>query len=261
MTAIQMPKHAARHRIRATSGAQRIPTTIAHDIGTEILSGKLQPGDVLNGEIETSDRLRVSRAAYREAVRILAAKGLVTALRKVGTRVTPQEEWHLLDPDVLAWIFESEPAESMLVNLFELRRIVEPEAAALAAARHSAKDLRAMEMALNSMSTHGLESKSGQLADQSFHSALLRASGNVFVASLTAGVGAAVTWTTLYKRTHSHHLRDSVPDHQRVYEAIARRDVQGARRAMTGLVDLALHDTTKVVRKKRGRKKQRRRKS
>ena len=165
--------------------------------------------------------------------------------------MTPREVWHLLDPDVLRWIFEFEPDEELLDNLFELRRIVEPEAAALAASRHSSEDLRAMANALEKMSKHGLESRLGQSADQAFHAALLRASGNVFIASLTAGVGAAVTWTTIYKRAHSRRLRDSVPDHQKVYEAVARRDPQAARRAMAGLVDLALRDTTEAVHRAR----------
>lgn len=224
--------------------AARIPVTIAREIGIQIVSGGLKPGDILDGEIETSGRLHVSRAAYREAVRILAAKGLVKALRKVGTRVTPREEWHLLDPDVLGWIFSFEPDDVTLASLFELRRIVEPEAAALAASRRGDEDLRAMASALQGMARHGLESKPGRLADQAFHAALLRASGNAFVASLTAGVGAAVTWTTFYKGTRSRPLRDSVPDHQRVYDAIVRRDERGARLAMAELVDLALRDTT-----------------
>lgn len=247
--------NATKRRARSKSGALRIPGLIAHEIGVQILSGEIRSGDTLNGEIETSDKLQVSRAAYREAVRILAAKGLVTALRKIGTRVTPQEEWHLLDPDVLGWLFESDPAEELLSNLFELRRIVEPEAAALAAQRHSERDLQEMAGALDKMSQYGLESRTGQLADQAFHAALLRASRNVFIASLTAGVGAAVRWTTIYKRIHSSHLRDSVPDHRRVYDAISRRDVISARRAMVGLVDLALQDTKKVARRARSERK------
>src|SRR3546814_16210567 len=67
----------------------RIHGTIARDIGIRIVSGRFQPGEVLNGEVEASDRLRVSRTAYREAVRILAAKGLVQSRPKTGTRVRP----------------------------------------------------------------------------------------------------------------------------------------------------------------------------
>lgn len=226
----------------------RIPGRIARDLGVQIVTGRFKPGDVLIGEIETSDRLQVSRTAYREAARILAAKGLVKALPKVGTRVSPQVQWHLLDPDVLGWIFEFDPDEKMLANLFELRRIVEPEAAALAAARRTDKDLRAMGDALKGMSRYTLASKAGRAADQEFHAALLRSTGNAFVESLTASVGAAVTWTTIYKGHHIPHLRDSVPDHQRVYNAVDAQDAAAARSAMANLIDLALRDTTNARR-------------
>jgi DNA-binding FadR family transcriptional regulator len=244
-------------RLKATTGGAdararrkslRIPGTIARDIGMQIVSGRYQPGDILNGEIETSGRLQVSRTAYREAVRILAAKGLVTAIRKVGTRVSPREQWHLLDPDVLGWIFEFEPDTQMLANLFELRRMVEPEAAALAAVRRSQADLDAMAQALKDMARHSLASEAGRRADQAFHAALLRATCNAFVESLTTGVGAAVTWTTVYKGLHAQQLRDSVPDHQRVFDAVEAKDSQAARLAMANLVELALLDTNNARR-------------
>jgi DNA-binding FadR family transcriptional regulator len=233
----------------------RIPGAIARDLGVQIVSGRFKPGDILNGEIETSGRLHVSRTAYREAVRILAAKGLVKALPKVGTRVSPQGQWHLLDPDVLGWIFEFDPDETMLTSLFELRRIVEPEAAALAALRRTDADLNAMAAALKGMARYTLASEAGRDADQGFHAALLRSTGNAFVESLTAGVGAAVTWTTFYKGLHSPHLRDSLPDHQRVYDAVASQDVPAARAAMLNLVDLALRDTTNARRASKSSKK------
>jgi DNA-binding FadR family transcriptional regulator len=109
----------------------------------------------------------------------------------------------------------------MLTDLFELRRIVEPEAAALAALRRTDTDLTAMAVALKGMARYTLASEAGRTAGQEFHAALLRSTGNAFVKSLTAGVGAAVTWTNFYKGLHNPHLRDSLPDHQRFYDAVA----------------------------------------
>jgi DNA-binding FadR family transcriptional regulator len=146
----------------------RIPGAIARDLGVQIVSGRFKPGDILNGEIETSGRLHVSRTAYREAVRILAAKGLVKGLPKVGARVSPQGQWHLLDPDVLGWIFEFDPDETMLTNLFELSRIVEPEAAALAALRRTDTDLAAMAAALKGMARYTLASEAAVTRTRSF---------------------------------------------------------------------------------------------
>src|SRR4051812_22408470 len=82
----------------------RLHGTIARDLGVRIVSGRSRPGDLLDNEIQASERLKVSRTAYREAIRILNAKGLVHSRPKVGTRVSEPESWHLLDPDVLAWI-------------------------------------------------------------------------------------------------------------------------------------------------------------
>ena len=213
-----------------------------------IVSGRYRPGDILNGEVDASDRLRVSRGAYREAVRILAAKGLVESRPKVGTRISQPERWHLLDPDVLSWIFEFEPDDRLLNGLFELRRIVEPEAAALAAVRRTNAHLDAMARALEGMSEHSLATEAGRLADQDFHAALLRASGNAFIVSLTSGVGAAVSWTTIFKQRHNPLSRDPLPDHVRVYEAVKARDAKAAHKAMATLVDLALMDTTNARR-------------
>src|SRR5262245_901565 len=115
----------------------RLHGSIAREIGTLIVSGHFAPGQLLDGEVEASQRRKVSRTAYREAMRILAAKGLVHCRPRVGTRVSALEQWHLLDPDVLSWVFSGEPAPRVLDGLFELRSIVEPAAAALAAARRN----------------------------------------------------------------------------------------------------------------------------
>jgi DNA-binding FadR family transcriptional regulator len=229
----------------------RLHGTIARDLGVLIVSGKYQAGEILEGEIEASDRLQVSRGAYREAVRILAAKGLVESRPKVGTRVSPPDRWHLLDPDVLAWIFQSEPEEAMISSLFELRRIVEPHAAALAARRRTEQDLFAMDAALEGMATHTLASEAGQIADQDFHAVLLRAGANPFLISLTSGIGAAVSWTTVFKGRLQPVMRDPVPDHRVVYEAIKAADSVAAHHAMEALLDTALLDTLNARRQAR----------
>src|SRR5512146_1676838 len=180
--------------------ALRLHGTIARDIGVRIVSGRIAPGRVLNGEIQASERLKVSRTAYREAVRILAAKGLIESRPKLGTRVSQPRRWHLLDPDVISWMFTGTPDERLLRALFELRTIVEPAAAALAAEKRSPEQLQALRRALDEMATSTLAAEEGREADRDFHSILLEASGNPFLASLESGVAAAVSWTTVFKQ-------------------------------------------------------------
>lgn len=231
--------------VRARRKSLRLHGTIARDLGILIVSGRYRPGEVLSNEVAASDRLHVSRTAYREALRILAAKGLVESRPRAGTRVSDREKWHLLDPDVLSWIFEFEPDDALLASLFELRKIIEPEAAALAAQRRTEAHLAQMAEALAGMATHTLAVEQGRLADQNFHAALLNASANPFLTTLTTSVGAAIAWTTIFKQRNSPLRRDPVPDHKRVYDAIAAGDARAAHQAMAELVDMAFLDTTR----------------
>lgn len=229
----------------------RIPGKIAAEIGARIVSGRLLPGTVLDGEIEASAERNVSRSAYREAVRILVAKGLVQSRPKIGTRITDAAEWHLLDPDVLSWIFAEEPPQDLLVSLFELRKMVEPEAAALAAERRSARQLDGMRAMLQIMARETLHTDRGRQADHDFHAMLLLASNNPFLSSLSTSVTAAITWSTVFKDRTKRLRRDAVADHERVCDAIAARDAKGARETMIRLIDLAFADA--IQRTKAGR--------
>ena len=223
--------------------ALRLHGTIAREIGELIVAGRYRPGHVLDGEVEASEQRKVSRTAYREAMRILSAKGLVHSRPRVGTRVSPLEEWHLLDPDVLSWAFYGEPEPEVLHGLFELRTIVEPAAAALAATRRNQKHLDTMRRALEAMTLHTLNVEAGRIADKEFHAALLSATVNPFIVSLTNGVTAAVNALTEFKQRIAPLKRDPVPDHWRVYDAIDTKDAEGARAAMTELIRLAIMDT------------------
>jgi DNA-binding FadR family transcriptional regulator len=223
----------------------RIPNKIAADIGVKIVEGRLEPDTILDGEIEASGARRVSRSAYREAIRILTAKGLVHSRPKIGTRVTGPDQWHLLDPDVLAWMFAKEPSRQLLASLFELRKLVEPQAAALAAERRSLEQLNRMGAALEIMARETLHNDMGRAADKTFHAVLFAASDNPFLMSLSSSVTAAVAWSTDFKERTRRLQRDPIPDHIQVYEAIAARNPDAARAAMMELIDLAFADATR----------------
>lgn len=224
----------------------RIPATIAAEIGVKIVSGHFAPGTILDGEIEASAERNVSRSAYREAVRILVAKGLVQSRPKIGTRITDIAKWHLLDPDVLSWIFVNEPPRALLISLYELRKLVEPEAAALAAERHSSGQLKDMHEKLQIMRRETLRTERGLQADRDFHDTLLQASHNPFLSSLSTSVTAAIAWSTEFKNRTKKVTRDAVPDHAQVYDAISARDPGAARKAMVELIDLAFLDATQI---------------
>jgi DNA-binding FadR family transcriptional regulator len=197
----------------------------------------------LPGEIEFSEQLGVSRTVLREAIRILVAKGMVESRPKSGTRVLPRRQWSLLDPTVLGWMFEGEVDIGFLRALFELRMVIEPAVAALAAERRTGEDLARMGHALEEMARHGLSTPEGQRADQQFHDAILDACHNEAFQTLAGTISSSVRWTTIFKQRKRKLPRDPLPDHRAIYVALADGDVEGARTAMTELVRLAQRDT------------------
>lgn len=231
----------------ARGSGRRLRGAVAHYLGSAIVSGQIAPGEKLTGEIANAEALDVSRSAYREAVQVLTAKGLVESRPKAGTRVLPRSRWNILDPQVLAWAFSAEPDVSFVRDLFELRAIVEPAAARLAAERRDKDDLKTMKDALAKMRRHTLATEAGRAADRAFHDALLGATHNSAMMALSASISAAVSWTTEFKQRSRALPRDPVPDHAKVFDAIAAGDPDAASAAMRALVDLALDDTRSAM--------------
>lgn len=215
---------------------------ITHDLGVAIVSGRLPPGTALSSEDRFSSEHGVSRGAYREALRILAAKGLVQNRAKSATRVNERARWSMLDIDVLGWMFEGGPSRDFVSGIFELRSIVEPSAAALAAVRRDDRQLARMGHALEEMAQYGLLDSVGRAADQRFHLIILEATRNEPLSTLASSIAAAVEWTTRFSRDHRQQRRDPMPDHHAVYAALVAGDADVARASMATLIENALRD-------------------
>lgn len=208
-----------------------------------IVSGGYPPGTNLPGELDLAESRTVSRSVVREALRMLGAKGLIESRPKAGTRVRARAEWNLLDPELLGWMFEGEPPLGFVDSLFQLRMIVEPAAAELAARLRSTRQIARMGHALEVMEEAGLSSPEGQAADQQFHKIILEATGNDLLVSLSGSIGAAVRSTTLFKHRKAKQLRDSIPLHRDLFAAITDGDPAAARAATVTLILQAQEDT------------------
>ncbi|WP_010186427.1 FCD domain-containing protein [Sphingomonas sp. PAMC 26605] len=226
---------------------RRLRGAIAHKLGVAIVSGEFAPGETLSSEVVFAETLDVSRSAYREAIQVLIAKGLVESRPKTGTRVLPRDRWNLLDPDVLGWAFAGEPDPQLVRSLFELRAIIEPAAAAIAATKRDRDDIKRMKDALAAMRRYSLATELGRAADRQFHDAILRATRNDALTVLSASIGAAVSWTTHFKQRMRTLPRNPIPDHALVCDAIVAGDAEAARAAMRRLVDQALEDTQSAM--------------
>lgn len=220
--------------------AKTIHHIIARQIGSAIVAGELKPGDRVGGEHSQSRNFGISRPAYREAIRKLLAKGLLETRPKSGSHVAPRRRWNLLDPEVIDWMFSGSPDPDFVRDLLELRVLIEPAAAALAAARRSEGQLQEMQEAIDKMIEHGLQSSLGRDADRRFHNCMLVASGNEAFMTLSDSIEAAVNWITLYKHRVVPYAGDLNDEHRAVLEAIALRDPDLASTRMRNLLEITM---------------------
>jgi DNA-binding FadR family transcriptional regulator len=212
---------------------------IAEFLGRSILSGELSPGEVLPNEAALGASLRVSRTAIREAVKVLTSKGLVEVRRKTGTRVRGQDGWNRLDPDVLAWQFgdaASDPISESILDLLELREVIEPAAAQLAAERADGDDMSRIDAAFAGMEEAIGDAEAAVEADLAFHLAILRASHNVYMLPFGALIQAALRASFRTTNQDRTAYRESLFVHADVLEAIRVRNGELAAEAMRGLL-------------------------
>lgn len=167
---------------RAAGYAMRgLQARVIDGVGRQIISGRYQPGDLLPKEAELTEQFAVSRTSVREGMRVLAAKGLVDIRQKIGTRVRQPEAWNVFDSDILRWHSEVGRGDEIMRNLVEVRQIMEPAAARLAAGRATMDDLRRMDDALADMVANSTNREGYAHADVEFHLAVYAASHNVLL--------------------------------------------------------------------------------
>lgn len=202
-------------------------------LGLAIVSGEYTPGSILPADGELLERFSVSRTVLREALKTLAAKGMIEPRARVGTRVLPRSRWNLFDADVLAWFFELGPEMHFLQSLAEVRIGIEIEAAALAAERSTPEQASGLLGWVEQMASAQIPEDFAR-ADLEFHKAVAEASGNPFMASISALVEMALT--AAFKI--SSPVNDpaamvvTVDVHRRIAEAIRDGDAIAARAAM-----------------------------
>jgi DNA-binding FadR family transcriptional regulator len=221
---------------------------IVHDIGRRILSGEIRPGELL------PTPLRASRTVLREAIKVLAAKGLVESRPKTGTRVRPPDSWNLLDPDVLAWQQEGMPQPAFLRKLTEVRFIVETAAAELAAQRARAPQLALLNAAFRDMraalARKPADYEAFDQADIRFHRAILQACDNDVLEKMSSMVYSALLVSFHATSRLTGRARASLPRHRAILDAIRARQPRRAGAAMRRLVQGTARDIESLPRRR-----------
>ncbi len=198
-------------------------------IGKDIVNGTYPVQQELPTEAEFCEKYDVSRTVLREAFKMLASKGMISARPRRGTRVEPTEHWQLFDPDILSWLQQTKPSIELLIEFNQLRMAIEPEAAALAIQHNSQEGIAQIGQALELMRSahHGLADPLE--SDIAFHVAILEASGNRFYQQLTPVVETALRFSIfLTNRVKGVEAAD-FDEHAKVYEAIQHSDAEAAR--------------------------------
>ncbi len=237
---------------------RNIYSQLAGRLGQEIVAGVYPAGSLLPNAQDMCARFSVSRTAMREAYSILSAKGLIVARPKIGTRVRPKGEWNLLDPEVLAWHLAATPSEHLVDDLFALRQMVEPPAAALAASAPSGETIARIAEAYARMDR--FKNGAGDLigADLDFHMGILEATENPFLAALGGLIQTALECTFQLSWQGAARIQDDrLLQHRRIFEAIRDHAPELARDRMAELLSESIGDVREFLRQREAKRTER----
>jgi len=242
----------ARESTRSVSVVDRLVSAL----GRNIAGGVWKPDETLPTEPELAHRFGAGRNAVREAVKILAAKGFVRTERRAGTIVRPEFCWNLLDPEVLSWMLSAlENRDNLLDELSELRSIIVPTVAALAASHASAMETLQIFEAYDQMEKIPDEMHKAIDVDVAFHELLFEATHNRLLIALVPA------FSLLLRTNFEISIRAGKPairnlkEHRQIAEAVSRRDPDGARRATRKLLTKNTTDLAEMIKKERRTRK------
>ncbi|XWO45454.1 FadR family transcriptional regulator [[Pseudomonas] boreopolis] len=217
------------------AGRMTLTEQLLEALGREIVLGRFESRPFPT-EAEISEAYSTSRSVTREAIKMLTAKGMLSARPRSGILVQPERAWSLLDADVLRWMLERKFSYKLLRSFTEMRLGIEPTAAALAARHADSEAMRGIEHGLERMVAAERGEDDHHAADAAFHVAILDATGNPFYIQLHELVHAALRFSIqLTNRIHGHTA--SIPAHRRVYDAIKAGDAPAAQAAMAAIIN------------------------
>lgn len=211
-----------------------------------IVGGRFAAGTVLPREEEIGEKLRVSRTVVREAMRTLVAKGMVEVRRRHGTRVQPIDSWSLFDPQVVNWRMTRSLSREFIEDLIRFRLGIEPYAAGLAAANPDFPAAR-LNDAFARMSEAVEGRGSYHEADLDFHETIILGANNQFLRQLIPLMSNTLRASFSLSVISMDTARASLPMHRAVADAIIAGDTEGARAALTTLIEEARNDIIGIL--------------
>ena len=207
-------------------------------LGQRLAAGQFPPGSALKVEADLCQELGVSRTILREAIKTLAAKGMLEVGPKVGTRVLPLSRWNLFDTQVVGWLATGGLPAHFVKDLLDLRHAIEPAAVRWACERATPEQVRAILDAYQHLEA-SLDGGDYNTADQRFHECVLAASHNQFIEQMVPALGALLAASFTLSSADPAELRRTLPLHKDLANGIAARDAARAVWACMMLIDSA----------------------
>jgi len=232
---------------RAGYPANSVHGRIVHRIGADIVAGRVGAGERLPREAELMAEFGASRSAVRDAVKVLASKGLVKTRQRGGTQICEPQRWNAFDIDILAWRFAAGIDLRFVQDLVELRLATEPFAVRLAAVRAEGEDISRIAAALERMRTSSGNWSAYAKADGAFHMAVFAASHNPFFVSLGTVVHDVLSATFNAEQAFSNRsvadmkkvVAEDIAVHTRLFEAIAQKEPARAEEQILAIITFA----------------------
>lgn len=220
---------------------QNAHSRLVDKLGRLIARQKIGQDGLLPREDDLVEQFAVSRTVVREATKTLQALGIVITRPRIGSKIQPISRWRLLDPQVMEWLNSSSLTPELVRDLLDLRSMIEPSAARLAAERAKKEHREELEKAIRAMET-AKSLADHRRADFAFHEAILLGSENALLLQLRPALHAVLEGTFRISMYNDRRIRDSVAVHKAVAEAILGRKPDKAQAAMIKLLDFARAD-------------------
>ena len=215
---------------------------IVEELGQRIIQARYRDSEVLPTEDQLCEELGVSRGVLREATKVLTQKGLIQTRPRVGTQVLPRDRWNLFDPDILLWRLQVEDKFAFLKSVTEVRRIIESEAARLAASRASQAEVATMSALLDQM-VEILSDDTGYVyekyldIDIAFHASILKACHNELLSQIGGTMRDAVYQAREHDARDIELQKQSLPFHAAIIDGISRKEPEAAYRSSQQMFD------------------------
>jgi GntR family transcriptional regulator, galactonate operon transcriptional repressor len=242
----------AKPKARASTRSASVVDRLVSALGRDIAGGVWKPDETLPTEPEIAHRFGAGRNAVREAVKILAAKGFVRTERRAGTIVRPESCWNLLDPEVLGWMLSAlGERDKLLDELSELRSIIEPMVAGLAATHASAMEGLQICEAYDQLEKLSEEAQKLIDADVRFHELLFEATHNRLLAALVPAFSLLLRTNFEISVRAGKPASRNLKEHRQIADAVSHRDPETAQRATRKLLAKNAEEITEAIKKER----------